>query len=144
MAAFRDRGFVGEESLTLVSSAEEIRMVGEIACLGDIAISVDKVLAILGGEGESALVHTVEYAYNACVRGHGNLLRHDNAEHYANPDWHHRHEFNWRTGEQTALVWVGEEGWPTLGDFIDEIEDWYRTHAAELPNPDAFPQLGLR
>ena len=88
------------------------------------------------------------YAYNASVRGHGNFLRHDNAHAYpGHPDQHHRQEFDWHTGEELRgfPLWVGTEGgWPTLGDFIEEVCEWYWEHRNELPEPDAEPVLGLR
>ena len=145
MESFRKRGFVGEDTLVEEWLSGELVIRGEIACKGEIVIAVEKTMLVTTpARDDNALVQTVSYAYNASVRGHDCILRHDNAEHYRDhADAHHRHEFDWRTGQQLVLKWIGEDGWPTLGDFMDEIEDWYWLHREELPNPESFPQLGL-
>lgn len=92
------------------------------------------------------MVQTFLYAYNANVRDHCSFLRHDNAHvHPGHPDVHHRHEFDWQTGEQTRPPeWCGVDGWPTLGDFIAAVRDWYYAHMNELPNPETCALIGLR
>src|SRR6266480_447125 len=100
-------------------------LTGEISCKGNIAIWVSKALHVVAARRTDVVVQTTRYAYNASVRGHGNVLRHDNIHpHPGHSDHHHRHEFDWRTGKQSALMWWGEHRWPTLGEFIEEAEQW--------------------
>ncbi|HEY8205977.1 MAG TPA: hypothetical protein VIG99_00755 [Myxococcaceae bacterium] len=151
MEHFYAAGFVCADSLTWEADASGVKLAGEIGCKGNIVIHVFKLIALIEPsahpEDVNVLVQTFRYAYNASVRGHGNFLRHDNAHSYpGHPDQHHRHEFDWRTGEELPGLphWVGTEGWPTLGDFIQEISDWYWQHRDELPEPEAVPVLDLR
>lgn len=148
MDQMRSRGFVGADNLELKSlPADILTIVGEIACLGQIVVKVEKYLHILEGYGEGALVRTFEYKYNAFVRSRNNILRYDNAHrHPGHGDAHHKHLFNWRTGRELPGFpqWVGESGWPTLGEVLSEVEQWYYTHREELPNPDAYPELDTR
>lgn len=120
---------------------------GEISCLGNIVIKVDKTLAILDDGTPDPPVQTILYAYNASVRGRDSFLRHDNAHTYpGHSDEHHRHDFDWKTGENLpgSPLWVGPGGWPTLSEFIEEVRDWFWKHRDELPGPDAYVELGAR
>lgn len=114
---------------------------GEIACLGKILVSVNKVLEILDDE-DDPLVQTVRYAYNAHVQGWGNVLRYDNAPHHGHDDYHHRHRYDWTTGQQLegSPEWIGEDRWPHLSDVLAELERWYWDHVTELP--EGAPELG--
>lgn len=146
MAKFRAGGFVVDDTLEYEFLAGTFGIAGEIACRGGIVIRVDKTLEMAEG-ADDPLVLTFVYAYNAFVRGHGNLLRHDNAHtHPGHADEHHRHDFDWRTGEERpgSPTWVGAAGWPTLGGFIEELERWYWEHRDEFPDPDAAPRLDAR
>ena len=83
MEQFYSGGFVCSDTLTWAADASGLKLEGEVACKGNIVIDVRKLIAIVepGAHPEdvNALVQTFRYAYNASVRGHGNLLRHDNA-----------------------------------------------------------------
>lgn len=142
MEAFRKRGFVSQDSLVTEWLSGYMRMRGEIACLGEIVISVEKLMQVMQGTAGSpdATIQTVYYAYNASVRGGRNIARVDNADHHNHPDRHHRHDFDPQTGAE-KLSWIGEDAWPTLGEFIDEIERWYWEHRGELQNADFYPVL---
>ena len=145
MSQLYAHGFIQRDTLQWETTPPAMRLCGEIACLGNIVIGVQKILLVLDGQGDDALVQTVYYAYNASVRGYGNIFRYDNNEHYSeHPDAHHRHDFNWRTGAQrnNSPRWTGE--WPTLGEFIEKVADWYQVNRDELPEPNAVPELGLR
>jgi hypothetical protein len=137
MAQMRQSGFVLDDTaLTITALPGMLCMAGDIVCLRGIVVRVYKVLEILRGDGDDAVVQTVRYAYNAFVRGHGTFLRFDNAHaHPGHDDEHHRHDGDWRTGKETDPVWVGPGGWPTLGDFLSLVEDWYCQHCDELPEP---------
>lgn len=147
---FMDSGFVGFETLEFNPIPKGFLLEGEIACQGEIIITVEKFLEILSGEKDNATVQTVWYAYNASVRNRGTIFRYDNQDDdYLRPghlDEHHKHLFDWSTGQELAgsPSWVGSNNWPTLGDVIQELEEWYWEHHSELPNPDNYPELGLR
>jgi hypothetical protein len=129
----RASGFLLRETLVFTALPGTLTLEGEVVCKRGIVVRVYKTLEVLEGEGDDALVQTVRYAYNAHIAGHGTFLRVDNAHsHPGHPDAHHRHDGNWRTGEE-SVVWVGKEGWPTLGAFFAMVEDWYWEHCDELP-----------
>lgn len=146
----RASGFVGADTLSFeeLAGAAGVFLSGEIACKGQIVISVEKFLAVLEGEGPTALVQTEWYSYNVFVRGWHNILRYDNQHprllYPGHPDPHHKHEFDWRSGEENrdSPKWVGEEGWPTLGEVIREVERWYWQNRSDLPEPDRYPEIG--
>lgn len=127
--------------------ADLLVMSGEIACLGGLVVRVEKYLEVSEGEGDDALVRTVEYKYNAFMRGHNNLLRYDNSHSFpGHEDSHHKHEYDWRTGQQFPGFpeWVGEHRWPTLGQVLEELEQWYWKNREDLSEPEAYPELELR
>jgi hypothetical protein len=148
MDQFRAGGFMGDDTLLFNFEASGFLTIkGEISCRGNILIRVEKNLVVLEDGTPDPLVQTVDYAYNASVRGHGNILRHDNLHPYpGHQDEHHRHEFDWRTGQHVASSpsWVGTEGWPTLSEFIEEVERWYWEHKDELLEPEKLADLGAR
>jgi hypothetical protein len=140
------RSFIQKNTLEFRPLLGVINLSGEIACLGNILITVEKSL-ICEGYGSATTVYTDIYNYNACVRGYGNIFRHDNSHaREGHPDNHHIHEFDWRKNEQGEgkVTWVGEDSWLTLGEFIEKVEKWYWSHKGELPCPDSYPTLDLR
>lgn len=145
-----DSGFVADHSLIFEPSPGEFCLIGEVSCLGNILVTVYKSLAILSDSVENPLVQTIEYSYNASVQGYGNILRYDNQDDFfstSRPDHfdeHHKHEFDWFTGKQNAESpsWVGEEDWPTLGDVLWELHDWYYANSSYLTSPLKYAQLG--
>lgn len=147
MDQMRADGFVGEDTLVLESiGAGLLVMFGEIACMGGIVVRVEKYLEVLEGEGLDASVRTVEYKYNAFIRGRNNVLRYDNSHSYPDhADAHHRHEYDWKSGKQPeSATWVGEHRWPTLNDVLEELRRWYWENREDLPKPDGYPDLGQR
>lgn len=154
MEALKSRGFARRDTLTWSSGVNELQLKGEISCLGNIVISVDKTLEIISGDLsriDEAIVQTVDYEYNASVReigrGRGNILRHDNAHiHPGHIDEHHKHLFDWHTGKdaENSPTWVGVEAWPTLAEFVNTVEKWYHSFRDDLPQPDKEAALGLR
>lgn len=148
MDQFRAGDFVGEDTMAFeFEVAGFLTITGEISCLGNIVVRVEKNLAITEDGTPDPLVHTVDYAYNASVRGHGNILRHDNLHSYpGHNDAHHRHEFDWRTGDDLpgSPSWVGADGWPTLSEFLEDVQQWYWQHRHELPEPEKCADLELR
>lgn len=141
---FRNEEFIGHDTLVFKEDGSEILLVGEIGCLGQILITVDKTLEVLRSGGGD-LVQTIVYEYNVSVRGFGNVFRYDNSHsRIGHSDNHHKHEFDWRLNEQGEgkVVWIGAERWPTLAEVIDEAQDWYYVNMDELPK--GYPELGLR
>ncbi len=139
------KGFVASDTLVWTTYAGAITLKGELGCRGNIVIRVSKTLEVLDGEGQDALVQTVEYSYNASVRGHGTFLRVDNAHvHPGHRDAHHLHREDWRTKAELpgSPEWIGVDGWPTLGGFIQMVDDWYWSNRSQLPEPDGEPTLG--
>lgn len=150
ISQFQSRDFIGAETLKFEPTAYGFLLVGEIGCLGKIVISVEKFIEIVSGFGEESMVRTKWYSYNVFIRGGYNISRYDNQDdEYVRPgheDEHHKHIFDWRTGEENPIspVWVGVNAWPTLGEVLQEIEDWYWEHKSDLCNSDSYPNLDLR
>lgn len=148
LAQLMREGFVCTDGLEFVAEPESgtVQLRGNLACLGGIVIAVDKLLAILDA-GEDPQVQTDVYKYNVSVAGAFNVFRYDNAEHYSeHPDVHHRHDFNWRTGDELSSSprWVGAEDWPRLDEVIREARDWYYDNRPDLPEPDLVPDISNR
>lgn len=147
---FVSRDFVEATTLKFDPYPQGIMLSGEIACMGNIVIAVEKFLDILSGSGDNATVETCWYSYNASIRGYGNIFRYDNqhedSRRSGHLDAHHKHEFDWQTGEECpgSPFWIGQEGWLTLGEALQEIQDWYYQNLAQLPNRDSYPDLGFR
>lgn len=141
MEAAYQRGFVQKDNLGWEAFSGGFWLRGAIVCLGQITITVEKTLVVVN-EATTEVV-TRRYAYAASVRHHGQIFRHDYAEHHGHPDPHHRHDFDWRTDVEApgSPTWVGRGGWPTLGQFIEMVEAWYHEHRSELPQPDAVADL---
>lgn len=115
---------------------------GVLRCTAGIEIHVEKVqdLRRLGGR---PTVRTLLYNYHVLQRlpgGERNLLRYDNAHaHPGHPDTHHRHDYEEsgyvRVRHLTECGWEPGD-WPTLGNVIEEIYDWWQDQAG-VPGPDA-------
>ena len=144
---FIDTGFIGSENLEFSSLPYKFRLKGEIACLGDIIISVDKMLEVIDFVNGDPMVQTLWYAYNARVKSCGNFLRYDNQDpDYLRPghgDDHHKHMFDWRDGIEYpgSPYWVGKKEWPVLGAVITEVQDWYWANKLLLPQSEIYPIL---
>lgn len=148
MDRFRSGGFIGEDSLAFdFLQAGLLKVRGEISCRGNIAIRVEKTLDVLDDETTDPQVQTVLYAYNASVRGYKSFLRYNNLHRVTgHKDEHHKNFFDWKTEKHLpgSPAWVGEDGWPTLGEFIEEVERWYWKHREELPKPDGYGAIDVR
>jgi len=134
MQRFRRDGFVEFDDLALVPiGGGSIKMEGQIRCEGGLVCTVEKVLDVVDAtDAENPLVLTVRYAYNVHVAGGHNLFRYDNVHGYpGHADASHRHAFDWPTGEVGEVTWTGDE-WPTLGEVLEEMREWFWTHRSEL------------
>jgi Family of unknown function (DUF6516) len=143
MEQFKVSRFVGAETLEFSNDLPGvITLQGEIACLGNIIVTVEKYLRILGGDGDNAMVQTFQYSYNVSVRNEGNIFRYDNShDRPGHADRHHKHEFD-DEGEQ--IIWIGYQSWRTLGQVLQETQEWYWLNRESLELPDTYPILGLR
>ncbi len=147
---FKVNNLIGDDTLQFTRSIRSIKLSGEIGCRGNIVIRVDKLIHVISGSGVNALVQTRWYAYNVFVRHRFNLFRYDNQDYdflrSGHKDAHHKHIFDWQTGEELpdSPIWVGEDSWPTLGEVIQETEQWYWSNRDQLEYPDSYPDLDLR
>lgn len=140
MEGLRKEGFVLSDNLAFqVLGGGLIELVGVIECLGEIRIEVDKLLEVVSGDGPDALVQTARYSYNASLAGRGNILRYDNPHEDRGRDIpdhhkdHHVHRYDVFAGDRTGKVTVhGREGWPTLGEVLEELREWYYEHLDKL------------
>lgn len=148
--------FVGKEEFEVKPYSSRDRpgflLEGSVGCLGEIIIEVAKFLEIVreGPVPKNPYVETRWYKYHAFIRGHRTIFRYDNQD----PDYlrgghideHHKHVHDPKTGEQLpeSPIWVGAEGWPVFHEVIEEAKRWYWKNRDLLPNPNAFPKLGLR
>ncbi len=92
MDRFKRSGFVGDDTLSVddFSQAGFYFMQGEIACLGNIVITVYKIIDIVAS-GDVPMVRTSRYSYNVRVMGQHNLFRYDNWHaHRGHPDEHQK------------------------------------------------------
>lgn len=149
LAQLRRDGFVGEDNISLSAGSEQLLMFGEIACLGGIVIRVEKALRILERNGSRSLVETDWYAYNVSVRNVANIFRYDNQDvdftfREGHQDRHHKYVFDWTTGDEQEVQWVGADNWPKLNQVIEEALDWYWENRNKLPEPDKYPAINLR
>ena len=148
-----DEGFVGVVQLPLyfpgpVSIGYRVR--GEIGCLDNLVIAVDFTLEVVDESGVDDVIEMTDYSFNVFVRGHGNVIRYDNLHpdflHEGHADPHHRHEFDWKTGDEVpgSPRWLGKGAQPSLADVIAEAREWYWQHREELPEAVSVGAVGVR
>lgn len=158
MQQFRERHFIGHDTLEFIPISPTYYLQGRIFCLGQIIIDVEKALhpEFLVGCSDP-MVRTKWYAYNVSLQGAGNIFRYDNQDKdYLRPghdDDHHKHTFNIVTSDLNKItqtiehihspVWIGRHRWPTLGDVLAEIEAWYWENYSFLPYPDSYPSTNF-
>lgn len=122
--------FIIEDRVEFNRTASQVLWEGEILCAGGIEIHVRKRQLIRYRHGRP-WVHTVDYSYQVMRREARHvtpMFRYDNAAHYDHPDAHHRHQFDANGREILPATHVGESGWPTLGDVIEEAHSgWLAT-----------------
>ena len=124
--------FILADQLTYERTATQVYWEGVIVCTDGIEIHVRKrqVVKMRGGR---AWVQTTDYSYQV-LRREGEFIlpvfRYDNAAHHDHPDPHHRHRYDTEGLEMLPPQHTGVDGWPTLGDVIEEAYDlWTRARA---------------
>ena len=134
MGHLRDEGFVLSDTLAFSDLGDGvIELEGHIHCRGGIRLEVEKLLDVLSGDGATAMVQTFAYSYHACLEGgRGNIVRYDSAHPDHNQD-HHVHRYDVFAGDvEGSVEMLGHDGWPTLGDVLHELRDWYYEHSDKL------------
>ena len=98
---------------------------GRLRCIGDLFIDVSKTLEM----NSRQQVRTVKYSYHAGIVGAADrpIFRYDNYHaHPGHDDEHHRYHYDISTWKEIKPPeWVGHQGWPTLGEVIDELFEWW-------------------
>ncbi len=121
--------FIVANELSYLTAGQTVVWSGLVRCVDSLEIAVDKDQEIEDVNG-SVSVCTIKYRYHVLHRSDDgavtNLWRYDNS-HVApgDPDAYHFHCY--RADGSDAVMHVGEEGWPTLGDVIDDLHRWWRT-----------------
>ena len=146
MSRFRDAKFIKTDNLCFSAKSYGFVLAGQIACAGQIIITVEKFLRELDRVGQDVQVVTAWYSYNVSLQSRGNIWRFDNQDELwrdGHLDRHHQHYFDWVTGEEKpgSPVWIGEDNWPTLGDVLCLTKDWYWRNRDHLPCPDAYASI---
>ena len=93
---------------------------------------MSKLLAVVDGAGPAAMVQNVYYSYHARLGDAANVLRYD-SPHATHHRDHHVHRYDVFAGDANGVVTMhGAAGWPTLGDVLCELRDWYHQYLAEI------------
>ena len=124
--------FILEDRLTFTRTPDQIYWEGVLLCAEGIEIHVRKRQAVLIRSGRP-WVQTTDYSYQVLRRAKGAaipLFRYDNAPHHDHPDPHHKHRYDANGIEILPPEHVGAEGWPTLGDVIEEAFEHWQSNSA--------------
>ena len=128
----RIRDFVGhfilDDRLSFIRTETLVLWQGELVCADGIEIHVTKTQRVWHRQGRP-WVETTDYSYHVLRRLGPRVLglfRYDDAAHHDHPDPHHRHRFDGDGVEIEPPQHVGVEGWPTLGDVIEEAHNLWR------------------
>lgn len=120
--------FIIDDQLIPTLTQTQVSWKGVLYCMDGLEISVRKKQQVqyVGGR---RMVRTIEYKYHA-LRREGvrtiNLFRYDNIHMQpGHPDPHHRHRYDASGNEIEPPQHVGEDHWPTLGEVIDELHQWW-------------------
>jgi hypothetical protein len=120
--------FIVENHLAYARTLTQVYWDGVLDCVDGIEIHVHKLQAI-EMHGGRPWVQTIDYSYQV-LRQEGDrtvlLFRYDNSAHHAQPDPHHRHRYDVNGLEIVPPQHVGVDGWPTLGDVINEAFELWR------------------
>jgi hypothetical protein len=89
-------------------------------------VQVDKEQELRSGDPGGPHVRTATYAYEVLRRtagGEVQLWRYDNTGRHGHETPHHLHVF--RADGTAEIVHLGEAGWPTLGDVVEDLFAWW-------------------
>lgn len=119
--------FILEDRLNVTLTADLVAWAGDLICADGIEIHVSKRQASWFRSGRR-WVQTESYSYHVLQRmtsRERSVFRYDNSPHHDHEDPHHRHRYDVNGVELGRAEWVGAQGWPTLGDVIDEAYRWW-------------------
>lgn len=132
MRALQDRGFVLFDDVTAAPIGNGLlEMTGRIECLGGIEVTVEKILRMEKQPKGEPTVQTTDYHYNARLKGVGNILRYD-SPHVDHNGFHHVHRYDVFSGDSDGTVQACL--WPTLGQVLEELEEWYYDNRDKIPD----------
>jgi hypothetical protein len=137
LARFEDFFLLDASHLAIDEPAEgTITMIGRLFFAHGLFIHVRKILE----RNDRGQVRTVQYSYHAGVIGKDarSILQYDNAHpHPGHADEHHRHRYDCQHWiEIKPPEWIGRERWPTLGDVIEELYEWWNEEGVFLLGED--------
>lgn len=122
--------FILSDRLRITQTRTVVRWDGVLYCVDGLEIHVTK-LQDADLRAGRLWVRTRKYSYHVLQRvGRQvvNLFRYDNVHQQpGHPDAHHRHRFDAYGREIEPPEHIGETGWPTLGDILDEAHRWWVT-----------------
>jgi hypothetical protein len=135
MQQFVTRGFVLSNELSFWPYGQGLFVLaGDVRCLGHFTLRIAKVLEVVGGEPGNRLVQTAAYSYNGFLEGLGNILRYDSPHDPAHRPFHHVHRYRVLEGDTDGTVEeIAEDAWPTIGDVLMELEEFYYENFGRLP-----------
>lgn len=120
-------GFVGADTCAFSDLGDGyLTLEGTIECAaGLLYIDVWKRILILEGQGPNALVQTEDYSYGVILKGKGTVFRYD-APHDGHRPHHHVHRSPVLDNPEIETIEeIDGDTWPTLGEVIDQLSDWY-------------------
>ena len=121
--------FVIEDRLERTIGTTVANWVGEIICQDGYEIHVRRLQLVDVRQG-TPWVRTQTYSYHALRRLRDtsrNLFRYDNIHaHEGHSTPHHRHRFDRDGNEIDPCEHVGEDGWPNLGQVLDELYEYHQ------------------
>jgi hypothetical protein len=134
MHRLASEGFVLSDGVEVRAvSGGRFVMAGRIDCQGGIYVDVEKYLRVVDGAGAAMRVQTEEYSYNAAIPGLGTILRYDSPHAAEHRPFHHVHRYDvlaWDRHGQVEVV--AEDAWPTLGEVLEELREWYHANLERL------------
>lgn len=133
MQQFIDEGFVLADELILSDLGDgQFLLEGCIRCQAQLRIDVSKRLSIAGHRNGELLVQTTGYSYSAILGGHGSVFRYD-SPHADHNQYHHVHRYGILDGDVHGIVSpVPTDDWPTLGQVMRELGDWYHANITRV------------
>ena len=125
--------FIFADEIGISVTPDAITFDGRLVCADGLEIHVEKLLDVRQHQGGRPEVRTRTYSYHV-LRRHDdgravNLFRYDNIHtHHGHADAHHRHAYDDDGVEEKRVDHIGAEQWPTLGQVIQEVHQWWVDH----------------
>lgn len=125
MTNLENQGFVLRDDCNFELFRDLIVLAGRIHCLGQIEVTVKKLIEVLSGSGHACMVQTKQFSYHANIANGPNILRYDSPVPHRN--YYHKHRFDtFGSRREIEVVQIdSEEDVPTLGEVLTELQEWY-------------------